>query len=92
MPVISNLISQKGPASNWILNPEKEFFIHDELINAYLKGKEHQKSENQKILLEKLESNIEMAQSVVELQTTTINYETFPGLPDTVIVSQGGVK
>lgn len=43
MPVISNLISQKGPASNWILNPEKEFFTHDELINAYLKGKEHQK-------------------------------------------------
>ncbi|MFW5657765.1 MAG: hypothetical protein ACOC31_04515 [Bacteroidota bacterium] len=56
----------KASNSNWILKPEKEFFTHDELIDAYLRGKEDQKNENQKVLLEKLEKNIKYAQQIVE--------------------------
>lgn len=58
---------------NWILEPEREYFTQDELIDAYLKGKEEQKSENQKILLEKLEKNIKQAQKIVETIVEKIN-------------------
>lgn len=53
-------------SSNWILKPEKDYFTHDELIDAYLKGKEAQKNENKKILIEKLEANLKKAQDIVE--------------------------
>ncbi len=53
-------------SSNWILKPEKDYYTHDELIDAYLKGKEAQKNENKKILIEKLEANLKQAQGIVE--------------------------
>lgn len=77
MAVITKLTSKKETSSNWILNPEKEYFTHDELIDAYLRGKEHQKNENQKILLEKLESNLKLAQSIVENITSEIKEKGF---------------
>jgi hypothetical protein len=67
----------KKVSSNWILKPEKDYFTHDELIDAYLKGKEEQKNETQKVLLEKLESNIKHAQSIVEKVTGEISKSGF---------------
>lgn len=77
MAVNTKLTKIKETSSHWILNPEKEYFTHDELIDAYLRGKEHQKNENQKILLEKLESNIKLAQSIVETITSEIKEKGF---------------
>lgn len=80
MTTTTKLIAGKNAASDWILKPSKEYFTHDELIDAYLKGKEQQKSENQKILLEKLESNIKLAQSIVETITKEIKLKGFNSL------------
>lgn len=77
MTIITKFTSEKGVTSNWILNPVKEYFTQDELIDAYLKGKEQQKNEHQKVLLEKLESNVKLAQSLVEEITSEIKAKGF---------------
>lgn len=59
--------SKVATNSNWIQKPSKEYFTHDDLIDAYLQGKEQQNTDNQKILLEKLEFNINLAKSQVEI-------------------------
>lgn len=65
-------------SSNWKLRPEKEYYTYDDLIDAYLKGKEEQK--NQKVLIEKLEKNLRTAKSIVENITDEIiskDFKTF---------------
>lgn len=66
MDTITKFTKEKEHSSDWILKPEKDFFTHDELIDAYLMGKEQQKNDNQRILLEKLEANVSLAKSIVE--------------------------
>ena len=50
MSATSKSTVNQNTSSDWILRPEKEYFTHDDLIDAYLKGKEQQKNDNQKIL------------------------------------------
>jgi len=77
MPLTTKNSSKRNISSEWKLKPEKEYFTHDELIDAYLKGKEEQKNENQKILLEKLEKNVRYAQKLVEDITAEISNKGF---------------
>ena len=77
MSATSKSTVNQNTSSDWILRPEKEYFTHDDLIDAYLKGKEQQKNDNQKILLEKLEKNVKHAQSIVERITEKINNKGF---------------
>ncbi|MGM0503934.1 MAG: hypothetical protein ACQESQ_04885 [Bacteroidota bacterium] len=74
---VKTVNKSNNTSSNWILKPEKDFFTHDELIDAYLKGKEEQKNETQKVLLEKLENNLKNAQSIVEQVTEKIGQSGF---------------
>ena len=69
---IENIVS-----SGWELKPEKDYFTSNELIEAYLKGKEEQKNENQKILLEKLDANLKEAKLIVEKIAKEINKNKF---------------
>ena len=67
-------------SSNWKLRPEKEYYTYDDLIDAYLKGKEEQKNQTQKVLIEKLEKNLRTAKSIVENITDEIiskDFKTF---------------
>jgi hypothetical protein len=60
-------LSESIPSS-WILKRQGHITQNehqDELIDAYLKGREEQKNQNQKILFEKLEANIKTAQTIV---------------------------
>jgi len=66
MTVKEYMSTAKRASSKWILKPEKYYYTHDELIDAYLKGKEAQKNENKRILIEKLEENLKQAQGIVE--------------------------
>ena len=59
-------------SSNWKLRPEKEYYTYDDLIDAYLKGKEEQKNQTQKVLIEKLERNVKEAKRIVEKITDEI--------------------
>ena len=63
--------SSKVNSTSWELEPslskaKEERFSTDDMINAYLKGKEAQKNENEKIRMEKFSNNIELAQSISE--------------------------
>jgi|AntAceMinimDraft_15_1070371.scaffolds.fasta_scaffold66092_2 hypothetical protein len=77
MPIITKSTVNQDASADWILRPEREYFTHDELIDAYLRGKEKQKNDNQKILLEKLGKNVKHAQSIVETITAKINQKGF---------------
>ncbi len=66
MTVATHTKIESKSSSDWILQPQKGYFTHDELIDAYLKGKEEQKNENQRILMKELQANIELAKSIVE--------------------------
>ncbi|MCD4705773.1 hypothetical protein K8R61_01700 [bacterium] len=77
MAVITKNKLSEDMSSNWILKPEKDYFTQNELIDAYLKGNEEQKNENQRILLEKLEKNVKQAKEIVESIAEEINKKGF---------------
>jgi hypothetical protein len=77
MAAITNDKLKEDISPNWILKREKESFTQDELIDAYLEGKEKQKNGNQIILLEKLSNNLKQAQKIVERVAEEINYKGF---------------
>lgn len=77
MTVKEYMSTGKRASSKWILKPEKDYYTHDEIIDAYLKGKEAQKNENKKILSEKLEANLKQAQGIVESLVEEIRSKGF---------------
>ena len=65
MQTTTNTNVQKLVSSNWI-KQEKETYTSDELINAYLQGKNEGQSQKVKILLDALGKNISLAQYIIE--------------------------
>lgn len=52
-------------SSNWRFE-KKNYFTHDQVIEAYIKGKEAQRDQNIKVLIKELENNIKKASNAVE--------------------------
>ncbi len=62
---ITKTKTEKKSSYNWIQHEEK-YYTSDDLINAYLKGKEEQKNSGNKELSETLDKNFKKAQKIVE--------------------------
>ena len=67
---------------NWDLQPVKvvegeNFFTQDQLIDAYLKGKEYLRSRDQEMFIKQLESNLELAKQLSETIFEAISAEGF---------------
>ena len=63
-------------SSNWVA-PPKDYYTQDDVIDAYLKGKEEQKILTEKVLIEKLDSNLNQAKNLVEQITEKIINDGF---------------
>lgn len=73
------MVTQDRKINNWVIKPisqdkEKETFSADDLIDAYLTGKKDKSDKDFQLRLEKLESNLKLAQELsIELYTKIID-------------------
>ena len=65
MTAITRSNLKKSVSSDWI-KKEKESYTSDEVINAYLQGEKDGQSAKEKVLIQKLEENLKLAQKIVE--------------------------